>query len=105
MLADWYNDSERERFKSGLRDLDGLAQNLSKRSFSKTPPRQQSQLLETLDRELQLRRESGVTGADDHWFAMLKYLTIWGYYTSRPGIVEELGVDVLPGRYDGNAPY
>jgi hypothetical protein len=105
MLADWYNDSERERFKSGLRELDGRTQNLSKGSLSKTPARQQSELLETLDRELQLRRESGVAGADDHWFAMLKYLTIWGYYTSRPGIVEELRVDVLPGRYDGNAPY
>jgi hypothetical protein len=36
---------------------------------------------------------------------MLKHLTVWGYYTSRPGIVEELRVDLIPGRYDGNAKY
>lgn len=105
MLADWYDDSERERFKVGLRELEALAQKLSNRSFSKTPAKRQSELLETLDRDLQLRRESEVAGPDEHWFAMLKYLTIWGYYTSRPGIVEELRVDVLPGRYDGNAAY
>jgi hypothetical protein len=105
MLADWYNPSDRERFKTGLRELDGLAQNLASRAFAKTTERQQTEMLETLDRELLLRRQSGAAGADDHWFAMLKHLTIWGYYTSRPGIVEELRVEVLPGRYDGNAPY
>ncbi|HEY8166618.1 MAG TPA: gluconate 2-dehydrogenase subunit 3 family protein [Gemmatimonadaceae bacterium] len=105
MLADWYSASGRERFKAGLSDLDGRARTLAGRGFAQTSERQQIELLETLDRELDLRRQSGVTGADDHWFAMLKHLTIWGYYTSRQGIVEELRVDVLPGRYDGNAPY
>jgi hypothetical protein len=105
MLADWYSGSDRERFKTGLRELDGRARNLANRPFAEMTQRQQTELLETLDRELQLRRQSGVAAADDHWLAMLKYLTIWGYYTSRPGIVEELRVDVLPGRYDGNAQY
>jgi hypothetical protein len=36
---------------------------------------------------------------------MLKHLTIWGYYTSRPGIVEELRVPIVTGRYEGNARY
>jgi hypothetical protein len=61
--------------------------------------------LETLDRELDVRRQSGATDADNHWFAMLKHLTVWGYYTSRVGIEKELRVNLMPGRYDGNAPY
>jgi len=105
MLADWYTGSDRERFKIGLRELDGRARNLANHAFAETPQRQQTELLETLDRELQLRRQSGVAGADDHWFAMLKHLTIWGYYTSRPGIEKELRVELIPGRYDGNAQY
>jgi hypothetical protein len=105
MLADWYNGSDRERFKIGLSELDGRARTLANRAFTQMTERQQTDVLETLDRELQIRRQSGLAGADDHWFAMLKHLTVWGYYTSRPGIVEELRVDVLPGRYDGNAPY
>lgn len=105
MLADWYNASHRERFKTGLRELDGRARNLASRVFVKCTEPQQTELLETLDRELQVRRQSGLAGADDHWFGMLKYLTVWGYYTSRPGIEKELRVELIPGRYDGKAPY
>lgn len=105
MLADWYDAPDRARFKTGLSELDGRARSLAGRAFAKTPERQQTQLLETLDRELHIRRQSGQSGVDDHWFAMLKHLTIWGYYTSRPGIVEELHLELMPGRYDGNARY
>ena len=51
------------------------------------------------------RRDAKDAGADEHGFAMLKHITIWGNYTSRPGIVEELRVQLVPGRYDGNARY
>ncbi|MEX2110143.1 MAG: gluconate 2-dehydrogenase subunit 3 family protein [Gemmatimonadaceae bacterium] len=105
MLADWYDAADRERFKTGLHELDGRTQNLAGQIFAKTSERQQTELLETLDRELHIRRQSRQPGADDHWFAMLKHLTIWGYYTSRPGIVEELRLELMPGRYDGNARY
>lgn len=107
MLADWYSADERDRFTTGLRELDTRSRNLAGvgRSFVESTERQQTAVLESLDHELQVRRQSGAAGANDHWFAMLKYLTIWGYYTSRPGIVEELGVELLPGRYDGNATY
>lgn len=105
MLTDWYDVSGRERFKTGLKELDARARNLAGRDFARTTERQQTEVLETLDRELHIRRESALPGADDHWFAMLKHLTIWGYYTSRPGIVEELRLELIPGRYDGNARY
>ncbi|MDP9178452.1 MAG: gluconate 2-dehydrogenase subunit 3 family protein, partial [Gemmatimonadota bacterium] len=105
MLADWYDASERERFKAGLSELDVRARKLASRSFVQTTETQQTELLDTLDREQQSRRQSGLAGADNHWFAMLKHLTVWGYYTSRPGIEKELRVQLMPGRYDGNAPY
>jgi len=106
MLADWYSAAERERFTTGLSELDARARNFaSGGGFVQSTERQQTALLDTLDRELHTRRQSGVAGANDHWFAMLKHLTVWGYYTSRPGIVEELRVELIPGRYDGNAKY
>ncbi len=105
MLADWYDPADRERFKKGLSELDDSAQKLVGHGFVKMRPRQQVEMLETLDRELQIRRQARETGAEDHWFAMLKHLTVWGYYTSRPGIMEELRVQLVTGRYDGNARY
>ena len=105
MLSDWYDAPERERFKAGLSELDTSARKLSGRAFVRMRPQQQMGMLETLDRELQVRRQAREADADDHWFAMLKHLTIWGYYTSPPGIIEELRVQLVPGRYDGNARY
>ena len=105
MLADWYDVSDAERFKAGLAELDARAHALASGVFVQVTQPQQISLLETLDRELQSRRQSNKADPDNHWFAMLKYLTIWGYYTSRPGIEKELRVQLMPGRYDGNAPY
>lgn len=98
MLADWYNATERERFIAGVNELGA-------RGFTGMTPAQQAAVLETLDGEVQALRLSRSPDADRHWFAMLKFLTVWGYYTSRPGIVEEIRVAILPGRYEGNAPY
>lgn len=107
MLADWHSAAERERFTTGLSGLDARARNLAGagRTFVQSAERQQTAVLESLDQELHIRRQSGAAGANDHWFAMLKHLTVWGYYTSRAGIVEELRVQLVPGRYDGNAKY
>ena len=105
MLADWYDPPDTARFKLGLRELDDSALKLTRRRFVLAEEGQQTQLLEKLDRELSVRRQAREARADDHWFAVLKHLTIWGYYTSRPGIVEELRVQLVPGRYDGNASY
>ena len=105
MLADWYDASERSRFKAGLSDLDARARRLASRAFVQTTEKQQTELLETLDRELQVRRESRSADVEGDWFGMLKHLTVWGFYTSRSGIEKELRAQLMPGRYDGNAPY
>ena len=105
MLADWYEPAETADFKRGLPELDTRAQAISGRPFVQTPAAQQTNVLETLDAELQVRRNAKTSDADDHWFAMLKHLTVWGYYTSEVGITKELRVQVMPGYYDGNAQY
>jgi gluconate 2-dehydrogenase gamma chain len=88
MLADWYTPAERERLLAGLTALDG---------FLDVPAGRQTAILAVLD------AESG--GQPDHWFAMLKYLTIWGYYTSEAAQTNELHLWPLPWRYDGCASY
>jgi hypothetical protein len=86
MLADWYTPRERDVFLAGIDAL-------GTRGFAKTAAVQQTAMLEAAEQQGQ------------GWFTTLKHLTVHGYCTSRPGIVEELRVDLMPGRYDGNAPY
>ena len=105
MLADWYDARDRDRFKEGLGDLNARAGTIADQSFVRLSEKQQLELLEALDRELHLRRQAREAGVDDHWFSMLKHLTIWGYYTSEPGILQELREQLVTGRYEGNAQY
>ncbi len=102
MLADWYEPEERDRFLQGLSILDARSQTANGRVFVLCTVAQQDALLTALDAEVQAldpdRRSS-------HWFAMLKYLTVWGYCTSEVGMKAELGLYPQPTRYDGSAPY
>lgn len=94
MLNDWYDPTERTRVVTGIESLEAMARARHGRSFAECTGGEQDALLGELDRE-----------GPAHWFGTVKYLTIWGYYTSEAGITRELGQGTSPGRYDGCAPY
>ncbi len=97
MLADWHTPAERERFLAGLADLDKRCRARGPRDFADCAEADQVAVLTALDAE--------VTNPDatDHWFARLKYLTVYGYCTSEVGM-RLLRLYPLPMRYDGCAP-
>ena len=41
---------------------------------------------------------------DDHFFQRMKWLTLYGYYTSEVGTTEELAQILIPGPYDPCGP-
>ena len=94
MLSDWYDQSDRSRVIAGIESLDELARTRHGRALVACSTAEQDALLLELDRE-----------GPAHWFGTVKYLTIWGYYTSEVGVVRELKTWPSPGRYDGCAPY
>jgi len=98
MLADWYTPAERERFLAGLPDLNTRCRTRGGgRDFVDCPEADQVAVLTALDNEV----SGGATR--EHWFAMLKYLTVYGYCTSEAGM-RALHLYPLPMRYDGCAP-
>jgi hypothetical protein len=94
MLANWYDEPDRARVVAGLASLDGITRTRHGQSFDACSIAQQDAMLLELDRE-----------GPNHWFGLVKLLTIWGYYTSEIGVVDELGQVGSAGRYDGCAPY
>lgn len=104
MLADWYAPAERDRFLAGLGELDARATRELGRPFADADATRRAALLTTLDGEAATLRRADPRAADQHWFATLKFLTAWGFCTSRVGVLEVLRVDLMPGRYDGDAP-
>jgi hypothetical protein len=91
MLTDWHTPAERERFLTGLQDLDVRCRARASRDFVDCAEAEQVAVLDDLD------------AAQQDWFARLKYLTVYGYCTSEVGM-RALGLWPQPWRYDGCAP-
>lgn len=104
MLGEWYPVADRDRFLAGLQALDAHAQRTAGQPFVGCGAAAHVTMLTHFDDEVTALRAAGSTAANDHWFAMLKYLTVWGYCTSEVGMRETLRTFPMPMRYDGNAP-
>lgn len=115
LLAHWYPPADRDRFLAGLSVLERLGLERHGSSFADCTEAEQVAILTAFDDEvIALRRAAGARPGppgrpsaptpDEHWFAMLKFMTIWGFYTSEVGVTEELRHDLVPGYYDGCAP-
>jgi len=104
MLADWYSPAERDRFLSGLRELDASARRRFGKDFADCAERDQVALLTAMYDEVTALRRANAAAANAHWFAMLKYTTVFGYCTSEVAMRRTLGSWPRPTRYDGCAP-
>ncbi|HKA58681.1 MAG TPA: gluconate 2-dehydrogenase subunit 3 family protein [Gemmatimonadales bacterium] len=104
MLADWHTPEERGRLLAGLSDLDARCRASAGRDFVDCTEPDQVAVLTSLDNEVTaLRAGPGSERANQHWFAMLKFLTVYGWCTSETGM-RALGLHPAPWRYDGCAP-
>jgi hypothetical protein len=97
MLADWHTPAERDQFLAGLPELDRRCRAKANKNFVECSEADQVAILSALDDEARAAQRG------EHWFARLKYLTVYGYCTSEPGM-RALGLFPLPWRYDGCAP-
>ena len=114
ILADWYSDEDRAHFLAGLADVDVRAQKLCARNFVDASLEQQSEILRALGEELAeaaVALASGPRGyrgsppePQHNFYLMFRQLTLVGYFTSEPGFIEQLQLEIIPGRFDGCVP-
>ncbi|MDP3775295.1 MAG: gluconate 2-dehydrogenase subunit 3 family protein [Gemmatimonadales bacterium] len=100
IVGDWYHDDERAAFMRGLADVDSRSEAAFGRTFVALVEAEQAAILTGMDAEARAMPR----GAPQHFFARIKGLTLYGYYTSEIGVTQELGEVFMPGRYDGAAP-
>ena len=103
MLADWYPKPDVDRFRGGLGVLNKASVSRFSRTFSEATSAQQASLIQSLDDEVATLRRTDSKAANAHWFAMLKYLTVWGFCTSEVAMREVLHTHPRAMRYDGSA--
>ncbi len=111
ILTDWYAPEETQRFLDGLANADARCRQLFGKDFVDCGDQQQREVLTTLDAdvsaELELRR-SGMHNHDQeekpqHFFYMMKQLTLIGYCTSEAG-AQAVGFEVIPTEHGASLP-
>lgn len=114
MLTGWFSEAERYGFLRGLRELDSRARLSGGAGFPSLAEAQQIRILQGMESEafeelsaLEQTRQAlrrARSAPDAPFFTVLKWLTLYGYYTSEVGMERELEFEEFPGTYDGCAP-
>ena len=111
ILTDWYAPEETHKFLEGLAKVDTRCHELFDKDFVACTEPQRAQILTALDADILAQRALKKPGNDDraqhenpqHFFYMMKQLTVVGYCTSEAG-AQAVGYEVIPTEHGGCTP-
>ena len=105
MVNDTYEDKDQKIFHAGIGKLDEASKKANGKSFLEATPEQRTTLLTALDKEAKDYQKSKKPEDPNHYFTMMKQLTLFGFFTSKEGATQALRYIAVPGKYDGAYPY
>jgi hypothetical protein len=105
MVRDCYEPKDQQVFLQGLDKLEAASQKMHGQGFLASTPAQRTALLTALDAEQKTYSKTKEREAPNHYFRMIKELTLLGYFTSKVGATQALRYQPVPGKYDGDVPY
>jgi hypothetical protein len=99
MLSDWFSESEREHFISGMHEFSAGASRKYGKQFGELTASQRDQYFG----DLLATAEGGATAPRTPFVVLMKRLTIFGYYTSELGATTELRQHMAAAQYQAAA--
>jgi len=105
MVNDCYEAADQKIFHEGIKKLDEACDKMHGHSFMKADPAHRKELLTSLDKEAKEYMKTKKQEDPNHYFLMMKQLTLLGYFTSKPGMEQNFNYKQTPGKYDGAVPY
>ncbi len=105
MVTDCYNEDDQKAFTDGIGKLNDTSKKKFDKSFMELAANQKHDLLVTLDKEAKDYNKNKKEKDPNHYFSLMKQLTLWGYFTSEVGATKALRYLPVPGKYDGDLPY
>lgn len=106
IVKDCYTERDQKIFVEGMQKLNEASQKKNGKSFMDSTPEQRHDLLVELDKEAkQFTAAKKAKDDPDHYFQMMKQLTLWGFFTSQPGANKALRYVAIPGRWEGCVDY
>ncbi|WPU92315.1 gluconate 2-dehydrogenase subunit 3 family protein [Mucilaginibacter sabulilitoris] len=105
MVQDCYTPDDQKVFVKGIADLDDASKKKNGKKFMEADAKQRTELLTELDAEQKAYTKNKKPEDPNHYFRMMKELTLLGFFTSEVGATKALRYIAVPGRYDGCVPY
>lgn len=128
IVNDCYEEDDQKVFHEGIGKIDEACKKMYDVIFIKATPQQRHELLVSLDKEAkdhqkkrsdfnkeqdEKEKEELAKGNKDfkkekmpnHYYTMMKQLTLWGYFTSKEGVTNAFRYVPVPGRYEGVIEY
>jgi hypothetical protein len=105
MVGEGFLEEDRQHFMQGLADLDARCQDRYGAPFVDLSLEEQRAEVAEMDDRVFGPDAPEVDLDDPPFFRIMKELVIVGYYTSEIGASQELKINLVPGRYDGDVPF
>jgi hypothetical protein len=105
MVRDCYEPADQDIFVKGLTKIDEASDKKFSKKFMDLDASQRTALLTDLDKEQKDYSKTKKPKDPNHYFRMMKELTLLGYFTSEVGCTKALRYVPVPGRFDGCIPY
>ncbi|MCY4780460.1 gluconate 2-dehydrogenase subunit 3 family protein [Sphingobacterium sp. UT-1RO-CII-1] len=115
MIRDCYDPVDQKAFVEGLSKVDERAKKEFGKKFQELSKEEQLEFVNNFDKESKEyqkerneKQSAAAEGSEplpNHFFHMLKQLTLTGFFTSEVGMTQALRYEKVPGRFDGNYPY
>lgn len=105
MVVDCYEEKDQKVFTDGIGKIEEASQKKFSASFMNATPEQRRELLTEIDKEQKEYNKNKKPEDSNHYFSLMKQLTLLGYFTSEIGCTQALRYVAVPGRYEGCIPY
>ncbi|WP_266202707.1 gluconate 2-dehydrogenase subunit 3 family protein [Pontibacter kalidii] len=105
MVQDCYTKEDQQVFLDGIKKIDEASEDKFGNKFMELTPQQRTELLTALDAEAKKYQAEKKPEDPNHYFRMMRELTLFGFFTSEVGATQALRYVETPGRYDGCVPY
>jgi hypothetical protein len=105
MVQDCYTKEDQDVFRAGLTKLNEASTAANQAAFMQATPEQRLALLTQLDKDAKAYQDKKKGEEPNHYFRMLKELTLLGFFTSEVGMTKALRYAETPGRFDPCIPH
>jgi hypothetical protein len=105
MVNECYSLQNQTIFVNGVEEIRSDFEKKYSISFVKGTKTQREEYLNSVNISMGQYKKIKQKDDPEHYFTMLKQLTILGYFTSEIGASQTLQYIAVPGRYDGSYPY